>query len=190
MSLQWGRAQSSAEMLVQFWRITANANTASMGPRSIERGNFPVTFYKHFILLLQWGRAQSSAEIRGHRPGRQGTHLASMGPRSIERGNCARRPNKWPNKSGFNGAALNRARKLGELGEHGGKRSLLQWGRAQSSAEMRPRWATSQGNSALQWGRAQSSAEMAAMGEVLRSHGKASMGPRSIERGNVGVGGV
>src|SRR5581483_6245102 len=108
--LQWGRARASAEILLRaiylkLSRLCFNgaalvrarkladqdgqwlARSASMGPRSCERGNVKmVTLIERAYCSLQWGRARASAEIvpvRAHR----------------RRERC------------FNGAALVRARK-------------------------------------------------------------------------------
>jgi hypothetical protein len=156
--LQWGRAQSSAEMRGDL-RLLIAGSRASMGPRSIERGNLEPSFMPRWDRRLQWGRAQSSAEINksGWRDPQHKS--ASMGPRSIERGNDANpavdrvgvcrfngaalnRARKYRLieqieclLDGFNGAALNRARKYSSRSA-ADRRLLLQWGRAQSSAEI------------------------------------------------------
>ena len=61
--------------------------TASMGPRSRERGDKPQPL-TYFVAdsLLQWGRAHVSAEITTLITGLQNKSSASMGPRSRERG--------------------------------------------------------------------------------------------------------
>src|SRR5208337_4738100 len=120
-TLQWGRARSSAE-IGGGGPGGAGVRPASMGPRSIERGNFSNSARKvgsfisfngaaldrarkcdclgvHSLNLdtLQWGRARSSAEI------------------------SARRRPSPPEVPGFNGAALDRARKSLTVG---GSRAL------------------------------------------------------------------
>jgi len=61
--LQWGRARASAEIAVELSGFTS-AVTASMGPRSCERGNSVIiTWSRCGALVLQWGRARASAEI-------------------------------------------------------------------------------------------------------------------------------
>ena len=181
----WGRARASAEMQL------------------IGRIGMPV-------LVLQWGRARASAEIasrnppaapdlrfngaalvrarksptRPHRSSRamgfngaalvrarkwsnrrrriQKVVSASMGPRSCERGNVYCPRGTRARTRSFNGAALVRARKYGMtafiLSPLDGE---LQWGRARASAEM--------SHAVRRTGRAR----------------RASMGPRSCERGNV-----
>ncbi len=132
-ALQWGRVQSNAErpiysqllvdiVRLQWGRVQSNAErkgclevicfgcTASMGPRSIERG-------------------KSHSTHNSNRDRR-----ASMGPRSIERGKHRRRQPPPLRSSCFNGAAFNRTRK-----DHKSPffviGSELQWGRVQSNAE-------------------------------------------------------
>src|SRR5579885_2193507 len=62
-SLQWGRAQMSAEMFVLLVPVK-RAGLPSMGPRSDERGNFHSGCVGSWGSgFLQWGRAQMSAEI-------------------------------------------------------------------------------------------------------------------------------
>src|SRR5947208_1081858 len=90
---------------------SANLPEASMGPRTIVRGNRACWPSLRFQNLLQRGRGQSSAEMHG--PGVFGDPLcdASMGPRTIVRGN--------------DNSYVVAANTFG-----------LQWGRGQSSAEI------------------------------------------------------
>src|SRR5208337_4901830 len=83
-----------------------------------------------------------------------------MGPRSIERGNRPTAKKARAAISSFNGAALDRARKLADGRVESEYRNSLQWGRARSSAEINERR------------------------REAADHDLASMGPRSIERGN------
>ena len=85
-TLQWGRAQMSAEILLRDGPATRRDVTsmgprsgergtyvlsclqrrqryASMGPRSGERGNINTGFPTNPCNMLQWGRAQVRAEI-------------------------------------------------------------------------------------------------------------------------------
>ena len=161
-------------------------NCASMGPRSIDRGNnvraavaaLTATAlqwgrdqliaemgrgqgFQRISVGLQWGRDQLIAEIR-HRDTPGGVPaLASMGPRSIDRGNLRLRPGI----------------------EQG---NGLQWGRDQLIAEIPSCRYPPQGPEPLQWGRDQLIAEMAGFAPVPIPHREASMGPRSIDRGNAG----
>src|SRR5882724_12318724 len=109
---------------------------ASMGPRSTERGRVPGDVKRRLILVaLQWGRAQQSAE-----GSKAGQAAAAAHP-------------------GFNGAALNRARK--EERRRGGRVRPLRASMGPRSTE-RGRRLPSAGREAggeLQWGRAQQSAE-------------------------------
>src|SRR5579885_3402605 len=86
-----------------------------MGPRSDERGNFPVK--------------------SGERP----WQAASMGPRSDERGNEARLPAAPP----VRWLQWGRAQMSAEMAQYPITQPVfldfLQWGRAQMSAEMKPR---------------------------------------------------
>src|SRR5437867_3350246 len=108
---------------------------ASMGPRSIDRGNV--------------GAGAGGADAPG----------ASMGPRSIDRGNNAGSPNSYRNNS-------------------------LQWGRDQSIAEigtpsLARRRQTCFNGAAINRSRKYADRQAgSAMGSM------ASMGPRSIDRGN------
>src|SRR5581483_5856689 len=135
--------------------------------------------------MLQWGRARASAEI------------------------SLRRSAARVCQSGFNGAALVRARKCRPLYscrmsrerasmgprscERGNRaewarlprRLGLQWGRARASAEIAETATPSFAPNALQWGRARASAEMGGNSGGEGSLLPASMGPRSCERGNI-----
>ncbi|HEY4492817.1 MAG TPA: hypothetical protein VI958_12510, partial [Acidobacteriota bacterium] len=44
--------------------IQRSLTVASMGPRSIERGNFDTDALHDTVTLLQWGRVQLNAETR------------------------------------------------------------------------------------------------------------------------------
>ena len=85
---------------------------------------------------------------------------ASMGPRSEERGNRLRED----------------SRRL--------RAAALQWGRAPKNAEMQARFLEAGGFVELQWGRAPKNAEIIDPVELGPRRGRASMGPRSEERGN------
>ena len=135
-SLQWGRGRSTAEIR-SVGHLAAARIAASMGPRSIDRGNNGNNSGgKHFLTLLQWGRGRSTAEMRSRIfPTRSSLHRlqwgrgrstaemgmmakqsrrltnASMGPRSIDRGNRRTQDSPRHHTSGFNGAAVDRPRK-------------------------------------------------------------------------------
>ena len=100
--LQWGRGRSTAEMGSRFNGAAVdrprkcpqcscnrtNKNIASMGPRSIDRGNAIVILNATTkAWLLQWGRGRSTAEIQELKRNDRRAFKASMGPRSIDRGN-------------------------------------------------------------------------------------------------------
>ena len=86
--------------------------SASMGPRSDERGNPAEKAEPAPVPKLQWGRAPMSAEMIVFPIIRLAVVIASMGPRSDERGNPV------------------------SIALHMGKKQSLQWGRAPMSAEM------------------------------------------------------
>src|SRR6266403_6188073 len=119
-------------------QITPTA-TASMGPRSFERGNvddprYPVQRDEQ----LQWGRAHSSAEITG-KYARTDANAALQ----------------W-------GRAHSSAEMLCMGSRTCWRLIRLQWGRAHSSAEITSRSSEPAWVARLQWGRAHSSAEIAA----------------------------
>ena len=86
-ALQWGRALSSAETYPGQYAKAWREWIASMGPRSFDRGNPVELECAGASEGLQWGRGRSTAETqlrakKGKAPG-----IASMGPRSFDRGN-------------------------------------------------------------------------------------------------------
>src|SRR5258708_7475924 len=62
ITLQWGRDQMIAE-ISGGWGRSYRLCTASMGPRSDDRGNFHLPAAFHAGALLQWGRDQMIAEM-------------------------------------------------------------------------------------------------------------------------------
>src|SRR5579885_1007614 len=132
-----------------------------MGPRSDERGNEElVNLYKRSIKYLQWGRAQMSAEIRRIGYVVRGRRCSSMGPRSDERGNallqiCLEAPLQ------------------SSMGPRSDERGNAAYQELQRKAA-----------AILQWGRAQMSAEIESRAERRQHERESSMGPRSDERGN------
>ncbi len=106
MLLQWGRVRLNAETQADplFWD---RENMASMGPRSVERGNGCHGGVPFEIGVASMGprsveRGNAPVRDRGNQP-----DTASMGPRSVERGNTTVTVTGdsacWP---GFNGAAF------------------------------------------------------------------------------------
>src|SRR5579885_767851 len=91
--------------------------------------------------------------------GSSASREASMGPRSIDRGNAP-------------------------LPAYDPEHPELQWGRDQLIAEMCVCYVRIAGNGWLQWGRDQLIAEIGALAGVDTRNRRASMGPRSIDRGN------
>ncbi len=134
---------------------------ASMGPRTIVRGN-----------------AESQPRSR-HGP------LASMGPRTIVRGNAVRARWRRVRRDSFNGAADDRPRKSRRSMRTARRRVCFN-----GAADDRPRKSTLFLRTAniltlLQWGRGRSSAEMHTRRGNRAAGLVASMGPRTIVRGNV-----
>src|SRR5258707_1351281 len=110
VKLQWGRGLSTAEIYGKT-HPRASHKTASMGPRSFDRGDSFTTRYgarkkvlqwgrglstaeitwAAMVLIslfkaLQWGRGLSTAEISPVQENGKARLLASMGPRSFDRG--------------------------------------------------------------------------------------------------------
>ena len=113
--LQRSRALSSAEILWGFFRSSTSA-IASTEPRSFERGDINLargSYWREY--LLQRSRALSSAEMWRGAAGPSWPRRASTEPRSFERGDGYSTIAYYFNGSGFNGAALFRARRYHEL---------------------------------------------------------------------------
>ena len=85
----------------------------------------------------------------------------------------------------FNGAAFSRTRKCGSRGNGDAMNDRLQWGRVLANAEITLMAPIQKMRSRLQWGRVLANAEIIALSTPTPSVGRASMGPRSRERGNV-----
>ncbi len=158
--------------------------TASMGPRSCERGNDARSVHVMLVESLQWGRARASAEMPDRADALFGAMARFNGAALVR----ARKFDKIIYREseaydGFNGAALVRARKspdppivtgarLASMGprscergnqartKEGAKKIELQWGRARASAEIVFRLSDIIRYRMLQWGRARASAEM------------------------------
>src|SRR5579884_2854786 len=157
--LQWGRARASAEICqrpLEFFTLGGCFNGAAL------------------VRARKSGISQENPAV----------NCASMGPRSCERGNDCLRRRVCSGRRCFNGAALVRARKSAsvrwnslhlaaasmgprscERGNLASRRRILRW-------------------TMLQWGRARASAEMRQARGGRGGMGEASMGPRSCERGN------
>ena len=161
-----------------------------------------------FVGLLQWGRAYKSAEfaVTGSKP--VSSRTASMGPRLQERGVDNNPMEVCKRLSGFNGAALTRARsypqksasppekKDASMGPRLQERGVLAAvgtviagsscfnGAALTRARSYGQTTTSaQPHIALQWGRAYKSAELENFKVKASPNFLASMGPRLQERG-------
>ena len=188
-SLQWGRGHVTAETWSPFGITDQAAILASMGPRSVDRGEEPLwlggtsgssCFNGAAVIRPRRLSERSSAIVR---PG-----LASMGPRSVDRGDhCSHvavvigiaarlqwgRGRETAERStalesrccdhGFNGAAVFRPRRAGIVEpEHDHGR--LQWGRGLSTAETSRSQAAPRLRGLLQWGRGLSTAESESRG--------------------------
>src|ERR1700730_65923 len=109
-----------------------------MGPRSDERGNsLSWITESESVPMLQWGRALTSAEIQRIRTTDVHHEVASMGPRSDERGN------EYISDSPRRRERASMGPRSDERGNLPEASSLLaycrlQWGRALTSAEIRP----------------------------------------------------
>ncbi len=134
--------------------------SASTGPRSGERGDIRCSRLRTRPRRLQRGRAPESAEIAssltskprrysastGPRSGERGdiprscwresVHPASTGPRSGERGDHGKHGEVSSLETGFNGAALRRARRCFRPSVSHPRQATLQRGRAPESAEI------------------------------------------------------
>ncbi len=135
--LQWGRARASAEMGTRR-RTRLRVGSASMGPRSCERGNSET----HPVRHVEPSCFNGAALVR-----------ARKSPYSASR-EAAADSLQW-----------GRARASAEISARPSAKSkkpyLLQWGRARASAEIRmSRPSSSLRPLRLQWGRARASAEM------------------------------
>ncbi len=188
VALQWGRGHSTAEIGRLARRhadratgfngaavirprkcaatsavVDAATASASMGPRSFDRGNAAAIGRRwrssvgfNGAAVIRPRKSSDGAPDRLQRPS------ASMGPRSFDRGNRRTMwlPMAWHDR--------------------------LQWGRGHSTAEMRDaadRPAATIGR--LQWGRGHSTAEMTRCTSRREpTVSMASMGPRSFDRGN------
>ena len=134
--LQWGRARASAE--IRKILLPDNAFiSASMGPRSCERGN------RHWLrpATLAAHRFNGAALVRARK-----SVTGTAAPPVLD--------------PSFNGAALVRARKSPGEQIPRARLTALQWGRARASAEMPSFGFSLSHHPMLQWGRARASAEI------------------------------
>ena len=172
-------------------RFDRSAIAASMEPRSIKRGNDHRSARAIARAAeLQWSRARSSAEIEQER-NTIGLTLIGFNGAALDQ---ARKSRRQRHGSGDDGYASMEPRSI-KRGNRGGPWSAialagwLQWSRARSSAEIAIAVARSTLHaSRLQWSRARSSAEMMPSCARRSCRRRASMEPRSIKRGNDGAG--
>ena len=175
--LQWGRDQHLLPP-----RTPA---VASMGPRSIDRGNELARCCNLFFRAASMGPRSIDRGNAGPVLRFSPADHASMGPRSIDRGNgpLPREPIRKQVAS-MGPRSIDRGNTLARAGEI----TIivrLQWGRDQLIAETKIPWTQAEWDSLLQWGRDQLIAEThpgVAQPDVVLPG--ASMGPRSIDRGN------
>ncbi len=135
---------------------------------------------------LQWGRGLSPTETI-LKAGSDSTSAVLQWGRGLSPTETS--PRSWRKarpRSGFNGAAGFRPRRLA-----GRARSLpwqlwLQWGRGLSPTETPPAVKDAYAVSRLQWGRGLSPTETADVKEAWEHYRKASMGPRAFAHGDPG----
>ena len=154
-----------------------------MGPRSIDRGTVSLAPMPVLKISLQWGRDQLIAELTPF-PDTTGVRRpASMGPRSIDRGTLCWRVTGPSLTASMGPRSIDRGMRYGRTSWHG---SWLQWGRDQLIAELTDAFEERRGHVGLQWGRDQLIAGLPRFWQLL-CHPRASMGPRSIDRGTPGM---
>src|SRR5438128_50186 len=136
---------------------------ASMGPRSLNRGNRSLILTCGESLKRFNGAAVSQPRKLAPGIGVNGRALASMGPRSLNRGNTL-----WPSQEAK-------------------AKELLQWGRGLSTAETCPHGPRGTIEGHRFNGAAVSQPRKPSGRMVRRSGNRASMGPRSLNRGNCAV---
>jgi len=158
-SLQWGRGLSTAEILHQFGH-SRQGNVASMGPRSLNRGDDRLDRPAGGGALASMGPRSLNRGDIGDEVDSQAVIVASMGPRSLNRGDSRRQrfdgvvalasmgPRSLnrgdpgpaapapPFTLGFNGAAVSQPRRLATWTTVAPSHAMLQWGRGLSTAEI------------------------------------------------------
>ena len=135
------------------------------------------------LTLLQWGRGLSTAEST-MRPSVPATAACFNGAAVFQ-------PRKGCNVPVFiasrircfNGAAVFQPRKAAARVASSSADCRLQWGRGLSTAERYASKGSSGMSARLQWGRGLSTAESSPASGTGKTGGKASMGPRSFNRG-------
>ena len=197
--LQWGRGPETAESCAVDASCRVHRRSASMGPRSGDRGERArAADARAAQRRLQWGRGPETAESSAMRrsAGRPRT-CASMGPRSGDRGE-----HDQPQRSAsrfttcFNGAAVRRPRRVRRAMRLASARSStsLQWGRGPETAESVGRGCCRAVDAdTLQWGRGPETAESRV---AARLHAAASArlqwgrGPETAESADRALGAV
>ncbi len=181
--LQWSHAQPNVETCRSRSGFAGLPAEASMEPRSAERGN-----KQESRRFQRWECASMeprSAE-RGNPFGcsfHTIRRLASMEPRSAERGNKPFAIGFSRHLQRFNGATLSRTWKP-VLRYSPVSGNALQWSHAQPNVETSSGIADSSVQPGLQWSHAQPNVETRGMTYLNSAKKRASMEPRSAERGN------
>ena len=157
--LQWGRGLSTAEM----WLVATSSQQVpswlqwGRGLSTAEMGVYMC--HTDLSKQLQWGRGLSTAEMK--------VSGSSKTSRIVL---------QW-------GRGLSTA-EIVAYDDDLKATVALQWGRGLSTAEMSLRPITEKATHELQWGRGLSTAEMRFVWEPKDPQRRASMGPRSFNRGN------
>src|SRR5579875_3907972 len=165
--------------------LTGDVN--SMGPRSLDRGNIPGRCGYCLHSLFQWGRDLSIAEIWNTPIPVISPTRVSMGPRSLDRGNSTIGEFRWwIIEQSFNGAAISRSRKYMPNVPTRHQQSHFNGAAISRSRKYRTRRFKGMGYVPLQWGRDLSIAEICQHAvPATPGVGTTSMGPRSLDRGNM-----
>ena len=185
--LQWGRGRSTAEIRLPRpvrCHATVRFNGAAVDrPRKFYDGRPPRS------VLPRFNGAAVDRPRKCWRASSTDCRWVSFNGAAVDR---PRKFEKSPaaaafRRARFNGAAVDRPRKCMSSPDLTPQIQSLQWGRGRSTAEIRVAWVALYSFSKLQWGRGRSTAEILsppAAGTVVQL---ASMGPRSIDRGNRAV---
>ena len=106
IALQWGRGRWTAETHKDYLALLTYARDASMGPRSLDRGNRGAPSAWGVSLWGCNGAAVVGPRKHGGARVLADAGEASMGPRSLDRGNLGGGSTRSARSPGFNGAAV------------------------------------------------------------------------------------
>jgi len=168
--------------------LRASRSCASIGPRSIDRGNLFWDETNHQSLCkLQLGRGRSTAETSAARRWPAPSTGASIGPRSIDRGNPPRCATGARRRSSFNWAAVDRPRKpTGRLRlSRPGHR--FNWAAVDRPRKRRYKPRRRYACRCFNWAAVDRPRKRCVAGQRADQPSPASIGPRSIDRGNLTV---